>query len=146
MQCPEPRGDNEAARVHHVSCQCSGLASGGSGEPPIECGASEFSRHFTETDRGQQSWLVTFKARLQELGWTEGQRLHFATPVAEDVERMRISAAELVALAPDVMLSTTSTTARALLDATSTVPIVSAVIGDPLALGFTRSMHGQPAI
>jgi putative ABC transport system substrate-binding protein len=46
----------------------------------------------------------------------------------------------LVALAPDAILSTTSTTARALLDATSTVPIVSAVTGDPIALGFTRSM------
>ena len=95
---------------------------------------------FTETDRGQQSWLVTFKARLQELGWTEGQRLQIATRVAEDIGRVRTSAAELVALAPDAILSTTSTTARALLDATATIPIVSAVIGDPLALGFTRSM------
>jgi putative ABC transport system substrate-binding protein len=95
---------------------------------------------FTETDRGQQSWLVTFKARLQELGWTEGQKLQIATRVVENVERVRISAVELVASAPDAILSTTSTTARALLDATTTIPIVSAIIGDPLALGFTGSM------
>jgi len=95
---------------------------------------------FTETDRGQQSWLVTFKARLQELGWTEGQKLQIATRVVENVERVRISAVELVASAPDAILSTTSTTSRALLDATTTIPIVSAIIGDPLALGFTGSM------
>jgi putative ABC transport system substrate-binding protein len=90
---------------------------------------------FVETDPN----LVTFKNRLQELGWTQA-KLRIATRVAEDGERVRTSAAELVALAPDAILSTTSTTARALLDATSTIPIVSAVTGDPIALGFTRSM------
>ena len=94
---------------------------------------------FAATDRDQQSWLVAFNSRLQELGWTEA-KLRIATRVAEDGQRVRTSAAELVALAPDAILSTTSTTARALLDATSTIPIVSAVIGDPMALGFTRSM------
>ena len=90
---------------------------------------------FAETDPN----LVTFKNRLQELGWTE-PKLRIATRVAEDGERVRTFAAELVALTPDVILSTTSTTARALLDATSTIPIVSAVLGDPIALGFTGSM------
>ena len=90
---------------------------------------------FAETDPN----IVTFKNRLQELGWTE-PKLRIATRVAEDGERVRTFAAELVTLAPDVILSTTSTTARALVDATSTIPIVSAVLGDPIALGFTRSM------
>ena len=90
---------------------------------------------FAETDPN----LVTFKNRLQELGWTQA-KLRIATRVAEDGERVRTSAAELVALAPDAILSTTSTTARALLDVTSTIPIVAAVTGDPIALGFTRSM------
>jgi len=91
---------------------------------------------FAETDPN----LVTFKRQLQELGWTEGQRLRITTRVAEDGDQIRKSAAELVALAPDVILSTTSTTARALLDATSTIPIVSGVLGDPIALGFTKSL------
>src|SRR5215468_4126635 len=90
---------------------------------------------FAETDPN----LVTFRNRLQELGWTEA-KLRIAIRVAEDGERVRTFAAELVTLAPDVILSTTSTAARALLDATSTIPIVSAVLGDPVALGFTRSM------
>jgi len=83
--------------------------------------------------------LATFKNRLQELGWTDA-KLQIAIRVAEDGERVRMSAAELVTLAPDAILSTTSTTARALLDVTSTIPIVSAVLGDPVALGFTKSM------
>jgi len=90
---------------------------------------------FAETDPN----LVAFKNRLQELGWTEA-KLRIAIRVAEDGQRVRTSAAELVTLAPDAILSTTSTTARALLDATSTIPIVSAVLGDPIALGFTMSM------
>jgi putative ABC transport system substrate-binding protein len=83
--------------------------------------------------------LVAFRNRLQELGWTEA-KLRIATRVAEDGQRMRTAAAELATLAPEAILSTTSTTARSLLDATSTIPIVSAVLGDPIALGFTRSL------
>jgi putative ABC transport system substrate-binding protein len=83
--------------------------------------------------------LVAFKNRLQELGWTEAN-LRIAIRVAEDGQQVRTYAAELVALAPAAILSTTSTTARALLDATSSIPMVSAVLGDPIALGFTRSL------
>ena len=90
---------------------------------------------FAETDPN----LVAFKDRLHELGWTEA-KLRIAIRVVEDGQLVRASAAELVALAPDAILSTTSTTARALLDATSTIPIISAVLGDPIGLGFTRSM------
>jgi putative tryptophan/tyrosine transport system substrate-binding protein len=95
---------------------------------------------FAETDPN----LVTFKNRLQELGWT-GTKLRIAIRVAEDGERVHASAMELVTLAPDAILSTTSTTARALLDATSVIPIVSAVLGDPVALGFTKSMSRPTA-
>jgi len=90
---------------------------------------------FAETDPN----LVTFKNRLRELGWTEA-KLRIVTRVAEDDQGVRTAAAELVTLKPDAVVSTTSTTARALLDTTSTIPIVSAVLGDPVALGFTRSM------
>ena len=51
-----------------------------------------------------------------------------------------MAAAELVASAPEAMISTTSTTARALVEATTRIPIVSAVTGDPIALGFTTNM------
>src|SRR5262249_47220853 len=49
-------------------------------------------------------------------------------------------AAELMELAPDAIVATTSTTTRALADATGKIPIVTAVSGDPIALGFTKSL------
>ena len=94
---------------------------------------------FAETDPNLVTFRSRLRSRLQELGWTDA-KLRIATRVAEDGQSVRTSAAELVTLAPDAILSTTSTTARALLDATSTIPIISAVLGDPIGLGFTRSM------
>src|SRR3974390_271999 len=90
---------------------------------------------FAETDPN----LVTFKNRLQELGWTE-PKLRIATRVAEDGERVRTFAAELVALTPDVILSTTSTTAPPPPHATSTLSLVLAGLADPTLPGFTRPL------
>ena len=51
----------------------------------------------------------------------------------------------MIALAPAAIVSTTSTTNRAVFNATRSVPIVAAVIGDPIPLGFTESMSGPTA-
>jgi len=81
------------------------------------------------------------KLRLRELGWTEGKNLQIDIRFAyNDSERIRQAAAELVELAPDAIVSTTSTTTRALMTATKDVPIVAAVSGDPVALGFTKDL------
>jgi putative ABC transport system substrate-binding protein len=90
---------------------------------------------FAENEEGL---IAALRRRLQELGWTEGRDLRIDIRLAgNDGGRMRIDAAELVALAPDAIVSTTSTAARALSDATLNIPIVMAIIGDPVALGFT---------
>jgi hypothetical protein len=57
--------------------------------------------------------------------------------------RLRSDASQLIALSQEVIVSVTSTTTRALLDATDGIPIVAAVSGDPIALGFTKSL-AQP--
>jgi putative tryptophan/tyrosine transport system substrate-binding protein len=99
-----------------------------------------------ETDPDLHDWLLAFKRRLQEHGWTDGQNLRIDTRyVGHDDERARASAAELVALAPAALVSTTSTTTRALFDATRYIPIVAAVRGDPVALGFTKSVSRPTA-
>src|SRR3974390_2975071 len=90
---------------------------------------------FAETDPN----LVIFNNRLQELGWIE-PKLRIATRVAEDGECVRTLAAELVALTPDVILSTTSTTAPPPLHATSTLSLVLAGLADPTLPGFTRPL------
>jgi putative tryptophan/tyrosine transport system substrate-binding protein len=97
--------------------------------------------NFGADDREAQGRLAAFKQRLRELGWSEGQNLQTEVRFAgTNVEHVRSSANELVGLAPDAIISSTSTTTRALLDVTSNIPILAAVSGDPVALGFTKSL------
>ena len=76
------------------------------------------------------------------LGWSDGHNVHidtrWATTKADDIRR---HAAELAALAPDVILAGTGTaTVAPLLQATRTVPIVFAVVIDPVGAGFVDSL------
>ena len=78
---------------------------------------------------------------LQQLGWSIGRNvqidIHWAT---NDVSEIRRHAAELVALAPDVILAHGSATVRPLAQATRTVPIVFPVAVDPVGAGFVASL------
>jgi putative ABC transport system substrate-binding protein len=94
-----------------------------------------------EDDAATAKRLAAFRLRLQELGWTEGKNLRIDIRFGNNNgERIRHAATELIAVAPDAIVSTTSTTTRALMDATGKIPIVAAVSGDPIALGFTKSL------
>jgi putative ABC transport system substrate-binding protein len=82
-----------------------------------------------------------FKRRLGELNWAEGRNLRIDVRFGNnDDERVRQAAKELAESAPDAILSTTSTTTLALMRATRDIPIVAAISGDPIALGFTKSL------
>ena len=75
------------------------------------------------------------------MGWTEGKNLRIDVRFGNNNgERIRQAATELTEVAPDVIVSTTSTTTRALMNATGNIPIVAAISGDPIALGFTKSL------
>jgi putative ABC transport system substrate-binding protein len=78
---------------------------------------------------------------LQEFGWAVGRnvRIEIRWP-AGDAERTRREAAELVALAPDVILATGSATVPPLLQATRTVPIVFVIVPDPVGAGIVDSL------
>lgn len=90
--------------------------------------------------------LDNAKLRLSELGWTEGKNLQIDVRLgANDGDGIRKAATELIELAPDAIISTTSTTTRALMNAGGNVPIVAAVSGDPIALGFTKSLSRPTA-
>ena len=94
-----------------------------------------------EDDAEAAKRLVAFKLRLQELGWTEGKDLRIDVRFGNNNgERIRQAAAELVEVVPDAIVSTTSTTTRALMNATGNIPIVTAVSGDPIALEFTKNL------
>ncbi len=85
--------------------------------------------------------LTAFVQGLQELGWTDGRNLRIDIRwAAGDADRIRRYAAELVALAPDVMLAIGGTTVGPLLQATRAVPIVFVQVPDPVGAGFIASL------
>src|SRR5258708_15058044 len=84
---------------------------------------------------------TAFVHGLQELGWTDGRNLRIDIRwAAGDADRIRRYAAELVALAPDVMLAIGGTTVGPLLQATRAVPIVFVQVPDPVGAGFIASL------
>jgi putative ABC transport system substrate-binding protein len=92
-------------------------------------------------DREGQARVTTLKQGLQELGWTDGHNIQIETRFAgADAGRIRTHVAELVALAPDVIVGQTTPVIRALRQATSSIPIVMAAINDPVDQGFVSSL------
>jgi len=88
-----------------------------------------------------QTRVGAFLQGLALLGWTIGRNVRidtrWATPNAAELRR---HAAELIALAPDVILAHGAGPVGALLQATRTVPIVFPILGDPVGAGFVDSL------
>ena len=85
--------------------------------------------------------LSVFKRRLLELGWIEGRNLSIDYRWgANDAERGRAYASELVALDPEVLLATGGTTTAQLLRVTRTLPIVFANVPDPVGSGLVETL------
>ena len=94
-----------------------------------------------EDDPESRLRIAAFKKSLQELGWTEGSNVRIeARWAGGDVERLRKHAKELVALGPDVILTSGSLTVRPIQQATRTIPIVFVQAVDPVGSGFVESM------
>src|SRR6266700_7977562 len=94
-------------------------------------------------DAEGQARLAAFAQALKRLGWSDGRNLRIDTRWA-NADDIRRHAAELAALAPDVLLAGTGTaTVAPLLQATRAVPIVFALVIDPVGAGFVASL-AQP--
>jgi putative ABC transport system substrate-binding protein len=92
-------------------------------------------------DQPTQARYAAFIQELQQLGWTEGRNLRIdARWSAGNAAEIRRHAAELVALAPDVIFATGSSGMGPMLEATRTVPIVFAVVPDPVGSGYVKSL------
>ena len=92
-------------------------------------------------DQDGQARLAALLQGLQELGWSVGRNVHIDIRwAAGNAEDTRQYAAELVARAPDVIQSSGTPSVAALLQATRTVPIVFAVVADPVGAGFVDSL------
>jgi putative ABC transport system substrate-binding protein len=90
---------------------------------------------------GAQDRDTAFLEAFEQLGWTNGRnvQLEFRWSEGNDV-KARKYAGELVALAPDVILATGGAGAAMMLKATQTIPIVFAVVPDPMGSGFVQSL------
>ena len=92
-------------------------------------------------DAEYQAWVGAFHQALALLGWTIGSNVRidtrWATTNAADIRK---HTAELVALAPDVILAAGASTVGPLLQATRTMPIVFPYASDPVAAGFVDSL------
>jgi putative tryptophan/tyrosine transport system substrate-binding protein len=87
-----------------------------------------------------QDRKTAFVQALQQLGWTDGHNVRIDTRWGTDADSSRKYAAELIALAPDIILATASTATSALQQATRTVPIVFVIVIDPVGAGYVESL------
>jgi putative tryptophan/tyrosine transport system substrate-binding protein len=91
-------------------------------------------------DQPNQARYAAFIQELQQLGWIEGRNVRIdARWSAGNAAEMRRHAAELVALAPDVIFAAGSAMGP-MLEATRTVPIVFALVPDPVGSGYVKSL------
>jgi len=97
--------------------------------------------NFAADDPEWKARLGAFLQGLQQLGWTDGRNMQIDTrETLGDPDRTRRYAAELVALAPDLILTTGSAALAPLLQATRTVPIVFTIVADPVGAVFVESL------
>jgi putative ABC transport system substrate-binding protein len=124
------------------------LLGGAAGAWPLSAGAqlTERVRRIglligTADDQEGQARVAAFKQGLQDLGWTDGRNIQIETRFGgADAGRIRADAAELVGLAPDVLVGVGTPGTRALRQATSSIPIVVAAVNDPVEQGFVSSL------
>jgi putative ABC transport system substrate-binding protein len=121
---------------------------GGVAAWPLAAGAQQADRlrrigvlmSLAADDPESQARLAAFAQGLQQLGWTIGQNVRVDYRWALNADTMRKYATELVALAPEVILATSSPAVAALQEATRIVPIVFATVIDPVGAGFVESL------
>ena len=95
-------------------------------------------------DTDAMTFQAAFRQGLEQLGWTEGRNVQIDARFGQgDADRIRKYAAELVALTPNVILTSGSTATEQMIKTTGTVPIVFVVVPDPVGSGIVDSLS-QP--
>jgi putative ABC transport system substrate-binding protein len=96
---------------------------------------------FAEHDPEAQSRTTVLVRALGDLGWIVGRNLHIDYRyMVGNSQRFDVQAAELVTLAPDLLLANSTPATRALQQATNTIPIVFAQVIDPVASGLVTNL------
>jgi putative ABC transport system substrate-binding protein len=96
---------------------------------------------YPENDTEALAWVTAFRKGLQQFGWVEGHNIRidirWATANGELIQHF---AKELVALQPELVLSSSTPTTAALLQLTRTIPIVFGIVADPVGSHFVASL------
>jgi len=96
---------------------------------------------YAESDPAAQSLVAAFRGELAKLGWAVGRDLQIEVRwSAGNADRIGTFAKELVDLRPDAILARGTPETRALCRETQTIPIVFALVSDPITSGFTTSL------
>jgi putative ABC transport system substrate-binding protein len=94
-----------------------------------------------DDDPEGQSRLAAFRQVLRQTGWIDGQNLRIDIRwAADDIERERRYAAELIALMPDALLASGTLSVNALQNVNRSVPIVFVGVTDPVGAGFVDNL------
>jgi ABC-type uncharacterized transport system substrate-binding protein len=94
-----------------------------------------------ENDPEGRARVTAFRQGLQELGWVEGRNIRIDSRFAAgDATRIRAYVADLLMLSPDILVANSTPVIAALRQATSSIPIVFAVVNDPVGQGFISSL------
>jgi len=96
---------------------------------------------YAESDPAAQSLVAAFRGELAKLGWAEDSNLRIELRwSAGNADRIRTFAKELVDLRPDAILGRGTPETEALIHVTRTIPIVFALVSNPITSGFTTSL------
>jgi putative ABC transport system substrate-binding protein len=97
---------------------------------------------YPENDSEAQAYFTAFRDELRKLGWLEDRNLRIDTrwTIPADADSTQRFAKEIIAQQPEVILSNTTPTTAALLRQTRSVPIVFAMVADPVGSGFVASL------
>jgi putative tryptophan/tyrosine transport system substrate-binding protein len=95
---------------------------------------------YSHDDAESQSYVSAFRDALKEFGWVEGRNFsmieYWTGPESAPIEQAAI---DLIKQEPDVILSSSTPTTAALLRQTLTIPIVFAIVSDPIGSGFVKT-------
>jgi putative ABC transport system substrate-binding protein len=94
-----------------------------------------------ESDQLGQSSFAAFREELRKFGWIEGRNCEIDVRWASsDLELMKRFAKELVALQPDLILTSSTPATAAMLQQTRTIPTIFVIVADPVGSGFVASL------
>jgi putative tryptophan/tyrosine transport system substrate-binding protein len=93
-----------------------------------------------ENEPNGQARFAAFLQGMQQLGWSDGRNLRIDIRWGGNDAKIRKNAAELVALAPEVIVASGSASMGPLMQISGTVPIVFLIVPDPVGAGYVKSL------